>query len=53
MPHLMLSWHYALIIAGGLVIVTVLSRVPRVARTWTGWNLWGGVAWEAGLLFGL
>jgi PAP2 superfamily len=53
MPHLMLSWHYALIIAGGLVIVTVLSRVPRVARTWTGWNLWGGVAWEAGLLFAL
>ncbi len=53
MPHLMLSWQYALIIAGGLVIVTAVSRVPRVARTWTGWSLWGGVAWEAALLFGL
>jgi len=31
----------------------VVSRVPRVARTWTGWGLWGGVAWEAALLFGL
>jgi hypothetical protein len=51
MPHLMLSWQYALIIAGGLVIVTAASRVPRVARTWTGWPLWGGVAWEAALLF--
>jgi hypothetical protein len=53
MPHLMLSWQYALIIAGSLVIVTAASRVPRVARTWTGWPLWGGVAWEAALLFGL
>src|SRR5580693_10725517 len=53
MPHLMLSWQYALIIAGGLVIVTAASRVPRVARTWSGWPLWGGVAWEAALLFAL
>src|ERR1700732_2448257 len=53
MPHLMLSWQYALIIAGGLVSVTAASRVPRVARTWTGWSLWGGVAWEAALLVGL
>jgi PAP2 superfamily len=49
----MLSWPYALIIAGCLLIVAVASRVPRVARTWTGWGLWGGVAWEAALLFGL
>ena len=49
----MLSWQDALIIAGCLVIVTAASRVPRVARTWTGWSLWGGVAWEAALLFGL
>jgi hypothetical protein len=49
----MLSWQDALIIAGCLVILTTVSRVPRVARTWTGWGLWGGVAWEAGLLSGL
>jgi hypothetical protein len=49
----MLSWQYALIIAGGLAIVAAASRVPRVARTWRGWHLWGGVAQEAGLLFGL
>ena len=56
MPHLMLSWQYALIIAGCLVIVTAASRVPHVARRWSGWALWGlgvGVAWEAALLFGL
>src|SRR5260370_15560547 len=51
MPHLMLSWQYALLIAGGLVSVTAVSRVPRVARTWTGLSPWGGVALEAALLF--
>ncbi len=49
----MLSWQDALILAGCLAIVAVASRVPRVARTWTGWNLWGGVAQEAGLLCAL
>ena len=49
----MLSWQYALIIAGTLGIVAVASRVARVARTWTGWSRWGGVAWEAALLFAL
>jgi hypothetical protein len=49
----MLSWLYALIIAGGLAVVAAASRVPRVRRTWRGWPLWGGVAQEAGLLFGL
>jgi len=49
----MLSWQYALIIAGCLGLVAVASRVARVARTWTGWSLWGGVAWEAALLFAL
>jgi hypothetical protein len=49
----MLSWQDALIVAGCLAVVAVASRVPRVARTWTGWNLWGGVAQEAGLLCGL
>jgi hypothetical protein len=53
MPHLMLSWQDALIVACCLVIIAAASRVPRVARTWTGWGLWGGVAQEAGLLCGL
>ena len=53
MPHVMLSWPYALIIAGCLGLVAVASRVAHVARTWTGWSLWGGVAWEAALLFAL
>jgi hypothetical protein len=47
----MLSWQYALIIAGGLAVVAVASRVPAAARTWRGGRLWGGVAQEAGLLF--
>jgi len=53
MPRVMLSWQYALIIAVCLGLVAVASRIPRVARTWRGWPLWGGVAQEAGLLFGL
>ena len=53
MPHVMLSWQYAVIIAGCLVAVTAASRVALVARTWTGWSIRGGVAWEAALLFGL
>ena len=53
MPHLMLSWQHALIIAGGLAIVAAASRVPRAARTWTAWGRWGGVALEAALLCGL
>ena len=53
MPHVMLSWQYAVIIAGCLVIVAEASRTPLLARTRIGWRLWGGVAWEAALLFGL
>ena len=53
MPRVMLSWQYALISAGCLGLVAVASRRPQVARTWRGWPLWGGVAQEAGLLFGL
>jgi hypothetical protein len=53
MPHLMLSWQYAMIISGCLLAVTVASRVPQVARTWSGWGLWGGVALESALLSGL
>jgi hypothetical protein len=69
----MLSWQYALIIAGCLVIVTAVSHAPRVARALLPRGddppgsprsqggavppvpprRWGGVAWEAALLFGL
>jgi hypothetical protein len=49
----MLSWPDALIIAGCLAIIAAASRVPRIARAWTGWDLWGGVAREAALLCGL
>jgi hypothetical protein len=49
----MLTWQDALVIAGCLMAVAAASRVPRVRRTWTGWGLWGGVAWEAGLLSAL
>jgi hypothetical protein len=70
----MLSWQYALIIAGCLGIVAVASRVARVARALLPRGVdppgsprsrggavppvpsrpwWGGVAWEAALLFGL
>src|ERR1700757_1583357 len=52
MPHVMLSWQDALIIAACLGIVAALSRVPRVARTWSGWGLWGGGALGAALLSG-
>jgi PAP2 superfamily len=49
----MLSWQDALIIAGCLMVVALASRVARVTRSWTGSPWWGGVAWEAGLLFTL
>ena len=68
----MLSWQYALIIAGCLVTVAAASRVAVLARGddppeppgtggahppgppwWSGLALWGGVAWEAALLFAL
>src|SRR5690348_11938526 len=49
----MLTWQYALVIAGCLAAAAAATRVPQVRRTWTGWDLWGGVAWEAGLLLAL
>jgi hypothetical protein len=53
----MLSWQYALAAAGVLVLVAVTIRAGRLAARPGGharaWALWGGVAWEAALLFGL
>jgi len=52
----MLPWQYALAAACGLVIVTAVIRgrlAARSARHRATWALWGGVAWESALLFGL
>ena len=57
----MLSWQYALAAAGGLVIAAAAIRAAgrlgrmagRPAGRWGAWALWGGVAWESALLFGL
>ena len=57
----MLSWQYALAAAGGLVIVAAAIRAGRLtglmagrpAGRWAAWALWGSVAWESALLFGL
>ena len=54
MPHLMLPWQYAMAAACGLVIVAAVIRgrlAARSARHGESWALWGGVAWESGLLF--
>jgi len=51
-PHFMLSWQDALVAACGLAIAATVIRANR--RRLTGaWITWAGVAWEAGLLFGL
>jgi len=53
----MLSWQYALAAAGVLVLVAAAIRAGGLAARTGGharaWALWGGVAWEAALLFGL
>src|SRR6266567_462179 len=53
----MLSWQYALAAAGGLIIAAAAIRAGRLVRRpagrWAAWALWGGVAWESALLFGL
>ena len=57
----MLSWQYALAAAGGLVIAAAAIRAGRLAGLTAGrpvgrraaWALWGSVAWESALLFGL
>src|SRR6266702_3796111 len=57
MPHLMLSWQYALAAAAGLVIVAAALRAGRLGgrsgKPAGPRALWGGVAWESALLFGL
>lgn len=52
MPHFMLSWQDALVAACGLAIAATVIRANRRRLTGT-WITWAGVAWEAGLLFGL
>ena len=51
MPHLMLSWQYALVAACALAIVAAVIKVGRLAGRpadrWAGWALWGGVARES------
>ena len=53
----MLPWQYALAAACGLFIVAAVIRAGKLAAPTTGrsasWALWGGVAWESALLFGL
>ncbi len=52
----MLSWQYALAAAAVLVLVAAAIRGRLAARPGghaRAWALWGGVAWEAALLFGL
>ncbi len=57
MPHLMLPWHYALAASCGLFIAAAVIKAGRRAGRMPGrsapWALWGGVAWESALLFGL
>ena len=49
----MLSWHYALAASCGLFIAAAVIRAGRRAGRSASWALWGGVAWESALLFGL
>src|SRR6516165_2721809 len=49
----MLSWQYALAAAAVLAIAAAAIRAGRLARRSAAWALWGGVAWESALLFGL
>ncbi len=52
-PHVMLSWQYALAAAAGLAVAAAAIRVARLSRQAGAWALWGGVALESALLFGL
>jgi hypothetical protein len=49
----MLSWQYALAAAAVLVIAATAIRAGQLARRSAAWAVWGGVAGESALLFGL
>ena len=49
----MLPWQYAMAAACGLSIVAAAIRAGKLAGRSDSWALWGGVAWESALLFGL
>ena len=53
----MLPWRYALAASCGLFIAAAVIKAGRRAGRMPGrsapWALWGGVAWESALLFGL
>lgn len=53
----MLPWHYALAASCGLFIAAAVikagRRAGRMPERSARWALWGGVAWESALLFGL
>jgi len=53
----MLSWQYALaaaaVLATGATGIRAARLAGRTTRHAAGWALWGGVAWESALLFGL
>ena len=49
----MLPWNYALAASCGLFIAAAVIRASRLAGRSASWGLWGGVAWESALLFGL
>ena len=49
----MLPWQYAIAAACGLFIVAAVIRAGKLAGRSASWALWGGVAWESALLFGL
>ena len=46
----MLSWQYALVAAVGLAVAAMTIKIARLTGRW---GLWGGVAAESALLFGL
>ena len=50
MLHVMLSWQYALVAAVGLAVAAMTIKIARLTGRW---GLWGGVAAESALLFGL
>jgi PAP2 superfamily len=52
-PHVGLSWQYALVAAVGLAIAATTIKVARLTGRWGLWGFWDGVAAESALLFGL